>query len=125
MLVVVVMPLLRRSASPDVVRTMARSAGKRFATLTNFGMLPTLAATGVLLAWHDGVRLNNLGDTAFGRVLMVKAVLVVIVFSLAGLHGMLARRFSPKGIRGLAIATLALSVVILGLAAALAMLPNP
>ncbi len=125
MLAAVVMPLLRRSARPELVREMAGLAGKRFATLTNVGLLPVLAITGVLLAWHDGVRFGNLNSTPFGRVLVVKVVLVAVVFALAGLHGAMARRLSRRGVRGLAIATLLLSVAILGLAAALAVLPGP
>ncbi len=125
MLAVVVMPLLRRSAGPELVRDMAGSAGRRFASLTNFGLLPALVITGALLASHDGVRFGNLDSTAFGRVLLVKVALVAVVFVLAGLHGVVARRLSRRGVRGLAVATVVLSVAILGLAAALAVLPGP
>ena len=125
MLAVVVMPLLRRSARPELVREMAGLAGRRFATLANFGLLPTLVMTGALLAWHDGVRLSNLNSTPFGRVLVVKVALVAVVFVLAGLHGVAARRLSRRGVRGLAVVTVILSVAILGLAAALAVLPGP
>ena len=125
MLVVVVLPMLRRGARPELVRELAASSGRRFAIVTSFGLLPILVATGLLLAWHDGARLGNLTTTAFGRVLLVKAALVVVVFSLAGLHGVAARRLTRRGARGLALATLVLSIAILGLAAALAVLPEP
>jgi putative copper export protein len=125
MLAVVVLPLLRRGARPEVVRDLAGAVGRRFATVTNFGLLPALVATGALLAWHDGVRPDNLITTPFGRVLLVKVVLVAVVFTLAGLHGVAVQRLSRRGARGLALATLLLSIAILGLAAALAVLPGP
>lgn len=125
MLAVVVMPALRRSAPPEQVQQVASVAGQRFARLTNAGLLPLLAVTGLLLAWHDGVRPHNLTTTAFGRVLVIKGVLTAFVFALAGAHGAMARRFTRRGVRGLAIFTVVISLVILGLAAALAVLPGP
>ncbi|WP_298404112.1 hypothetical protein [Ferrimicrobium sp.] len=124
MLATVVVPLVRKSR-PELLREIARLAGRRFAVLTNFGLLPTLVVTGVLLAWHDGVRLDNLSTTAFGRVLEIKVVLVVAVFILASMHGAIARRLSRKWVRGLAIATIILSVAVVALAAMLATLPGP
>ncbi|MHB8190293.1 MAG: hypothetical protein ACYDHP_07735 [Ferrimicrobium sp.] len=87
MLVLVLMPPLRRSARPELIREVAGLAGRRFAILTNFGLAPALVTTGVLLAWHDGVSLSNLDATVFGRVLVVKVALVIVVFIIAGLHG--------------------------------------
>ena len=92
MLVVVVLPLLRRRTSPQLVRELATATGRRFAAITNWVLLPILVVTGLTLAWGDGVRPDNLTSTPFGRVLLVKAALVVVVFSLAGLHGIAARR---------------------------------
>ena len=125
MLSVVVMPLLRRTAPAATVRELAAASGRRFTTITWHGLLPALVVTGLLLAWHDGVRPANLGATAFGRVLLAKAALVVVVFGLAAAHGAVARRLGAPGARGIAIATLGLSVLILALAAALAVLPGP
>lgn len=125
MLAVIVMPSLRRSTPPELVRELAGSAGRRFAQVTSFGLFPTLVATGLLLAWHDGIRPDNITSSSFGRILLVKIAVVALVFVLGGLHAILARRLSRGGIRALAIATLILSVIILGLAAALAVLPGP
>jgi len=125
MLSVVVMPLLRRTAPPVTVRELAAASGRRFTAITWRGLLPVLVVTGVLLAWHDGVRPGNLGGTAFGRVLLAKAALVGLVFGLALAHGFVASRLGRRSARGIAIATLVLSVMILGLAAALAALPVP
>jgi putative copper export protein len=125
MLVVVVLPLLRRGASPQLVRELASATGRRFAVLTNRVLLPVLVVTGITLAWLDGVRPDNLTSTSFGRVLLVKVVLVAVVFSLAGLHGVAARRLRQRGVRAMAVATLAISIAIVGLGAALAVLPGP
>ena len=125
MLVVVVLPLLRRRTSPQLVRELATATGRRFAAITNWVLLPILVVTGLTLAWGDGVRPDNLTSTPFGRVLLVKAALVVVVFSLAGMHGMAARRLRRRGVRAVAVATLLISVAIVGLGAALAVLPGP
>ncbi|MBW4077009.1 MAG: hypothetical protein HIU84_00555 [Acidobacteria bacterium] len=124
MLVFVVMPLLRRTAPPEVIGKMARMSGRRFATISNFGLFPALLVTGPLLAWHDGVRLHDLTG-AFDHVLEVKVFVVVVVLGLAGAHGGAAKRLSRRGVRTLALLTVALSVLIVALAAALAILPTP
>ena len=125
MLVVVVMPVLRGSGSPTLVRELASAAGRRFAAVTNWVLLPVLVVSGIVLATLNGVRPGNLTTTPFGRVLLVKAVLVAAVFALAAVHGAAARRMSPRRIRFLAALTLLVSVAILGLGAALAVLPGP
>lgn len=125
MLVIVVLPLLRRGASPTLVRELATATGRRFAAITNLVLLPVLIVTGLALAALNGVRPNNLTTTPFGRVLLAKAALVVVVFSLAAIHGLVARRVGRRGIRLLAIATLLISIAIVGLGAALAVLPGP
>lgn len=125
MLVVVVMPVLRGGASPQLVRELASSAGRRFAAVTNWVLLPVLVASGMGLAALNGVRPDNLTTTAFGRVLLVKAVLVGAIFALAAVHGLLAQRWPRRHIRLLAGLTLAGSIAIVGLGAALAVLPGP
>ncbi len=125
MLVVVVMPVLRRSGSPTLVRELASAAGRRFAAVTNWVLLPVLVVSGIILATVNGVRPGNLTTTPFGRVLLVKAGLVAAVFALAAVHGTAARRMGLRRIRFLAALTLLVSVAILGLGAALAVLPGP
>jgi putative copper export protein len=125
MLVFVMMPVMRRTARPELLAEMARLSWHRFAKVSNFGLFPVLVLTGILMAWHDGVRLHTIHTTSFGHVLEIKIVVVALVFGLAGAHGVAARRFSRRGVRSLAVVTMALSVVILGLAAALAILPAP
>ncbi len=124
MLVFVVMPLLRRNAPPEMIAIVARTSGRRFARISNFALFPALVVTGPLLAWHDGLRIHSL-SSAFGHVLEIKVLIVLVVLGLAGAHGVAARRFSRRGVRALALLSVALSVVIVALAAALAILPAP
>ncbi|MHB1087283.1 MAG: hypothetical protein ACYC19_00810 [Acidimicrobiales bacterium] len=124
MLTFVVMPTLRRSAPPEMIATLARLSGRRFATISNFVLFPSLVVTGPLLAWHDGVRIHDL-SSAFAHVLEIKVAVVVVVLGFAGAHGVAARHLSRRGVRTLALLTVALSVVIVALAAALAILPTP
>ncbi|NNN02236.1 MAG: hypothetical protein HKL86_10440 [Acidimicrobiaceae bacterium] len=125
MLVFVMMPVMRKTARPEMLAEMARLSGRRFAKISNLGLFPVLVVTGTLMAWHDGVRLSTVNSTSFGHVLEVKIVVVALVLGLAGTHGFAARRLSRRGVRSLALVTMALSVVILALAAALAVLPSP
>ena len=125
MLSFVVMPALRRDAPPQQIRAIAQAAGRRFTAVTNHALLPALIVTGPLLAWHDGTRWSNLVTTAFGHLLIAKVGLVVVVFVMASMHGVVARRTSRRGVRVYAIATVVASVAVLALAAFLAMAPGP
>ncbi len=125
MLSFVVLPSLRRVAPPPLVAQVTIAAARRFARIANRALLPVLVVSGPLLAWHDGVRPSNLETTAFGRVLGVKIVLVLMVLGLTVAHKVTAKRLSRRGSRRLGLATMELSVLILGFAAALAVLPTP
>ena len=125
MLSFVVLPPLRRLAPPPLVAQVTIAAARRFARIANRGLLPVLVVSGPLLAWHDGVRPSTIDASAFGRVLEVKIVLVLVVVGLALTHGVTAKRLSRRGSRRLGLVTMGLSVLILGFAAALAVLPSP
>lgn len=125
MLVFVMMPVLRRTLAPPALGETAALAGRRFAKVSNHGLFPTLLVTGVVLAIHDGVRWSMIGTTDFTRVLVVKVIVVTLVIALALGHGVAAKRLSRRGVRSLALVTVALSVLIVALAAALAVLPSP
>lgn len=125
MLSFVVLPPLRRLAPPSLVAQVTVAAARRFARIANRGLLPVLVTSGPLLAWHDGVRLSTIDASAFGRVLEVKIALVLVVVGLALAHGVTAKRLSRHGSRRLGLVTMGLSVLILGFAAALAVLPSP
>jgi len=115
---VVVLPVLRATAEPDVRSPLVHRTAERFAAIANAVLLPTLLITGVLLAWHRGVSLASLDDAGYGRLLGMKLVLVVISVALAASHGALATR-SPRRARPLAIAGLATSLGIVVFATAL------
>ena len=119
MLVAVVMPQLRRRTDAGTVRAVASATGRAFGVATTTVLLPLLVVSGLLLAWHHGVRLRTLETTTYGIVLAVKMALVVAVFALGAVHGIVARRRSPVLSRGIALATLALSVLIVLLASVL------
>ena len=125
MLSFVVLPPLRRLAPPALVAQVTIAAARRFARIANRALLPVLVVSGPLLAGHDGVRLSNLDASAFARVLEVKVALVLVVVGLALGHGFSAKRLSRRASRRLGLVTMGLSVLILGLAAALAVLPSP
>ena len=125
MLSLVVLPALRRMAPPPLVAQVTIAAARRFARIANRALLPVLVTSGPLLAWHDGVRPSTLNATAFGQVLEIKIVLVVLVVALALAHGVTAKRLTRRGSRRLGLAIMGLSVLILGFAAALAILPAP
>ncbi len=125
MLSFVVMPALRRDSPPEQIRAIAQAAGRRFTAVTNHVLLPVLIITGPLLAWHDGARWSNLAETAFGHLVLAKVSLVIVVFAMASLHGLVARRTSRRGVRIYAIITVVASVGVLALAAFLSMAPSP
>ena len=125
MLSFVVLPPLRRLAPPPLAAQVTVAAARRFARIANRGLLPVLVVSGPLLAWHDGVRPSTIDATAFGRVLEVKIALVLVVVGLALAHGVTAKRLSRRGSRRLGLVTMGLSVLIVGFAAALAVLPSP
>lgn len=124
MLTFVVLPPMRKSQRPEVVAQVAVASGRRFARIANRGLLPVLVVTGPLLAWHDGVRAHSL-HVAFSRVLEVKVALVLVVLAGAMTHGVAVKRWGRRGARTAALITLGLSVAIVALAAALAVLPAP
>ena len=125
MLSFVVLPPLRRLAPAPLVAQVTIAAARRFARVANRGLLPVLVVSGPLLAGHDGVRLSTLDASSFGRVLEVKVALVLVVLGLALAHGVTAKRLSRRASRRLGLLTMGLSVLIVGLAAALAILPSP
>ena len=118
LLSVVVLPVLRQAAEPEVRGPLIRQTARRFGVVANTVLLPTLVATGVALAWHRGVRLESLGDPGYGRLLAFKLVLVLASIALAAMHGITATK-RPGRARPLAIAGLASSIGVVIFATAL------
>lgn len=90
--------------------------------VTSLILIPVLIATGVLLAWHNGMRFAAIITSACARVLDVKVLLVGVTPFLTGAHGVLARRL-PRSV-GRALA-LVLPLGVVALATTMASLPSP
>ena len=114
----VVLPALRANLGPAERVPLIRAAARRFGTLANVVLLPTLVVTGAALAWHRGVRFGTLGKAGYGRLLAIKLSLVAVAIVLAAVHGILATR-RPRSARPLGIAGLITSVGIVVFATAL------
>lgn len=115
----VVVPATRRSLTPEVRGPLFQDVGRRFATLSNWGLLPVLLVTGLALAWHRGVTLGGLTRPGYGGILGAKIVLFGVAVLLAVVHGMVASAGRSTASRALGISGLAVSVVIVLLATAL------
>lgn len=118
LLSLVVLPVLRASVGPKERVALVRAAARRFGTIANMVLLPTLIISGVALAWHRGVRFGTLTEEGYGRLLAIKLSLVLVTVCLAGVHGILATR-RPRSARPLGIAGLVTSVGIVIFATAL------
>lgn len=115
----VVVPAVRATVEAPADRaTLLRDTGRRFASIANLALLPTLVTTGLGLVWHRQVAVSDLGSTTYGRLLAAKLVLVAASVTLAAAHGSIARRRTGAS-RGLAIGGLLASIGIVALATAL------
>ena len=114
----VVLPVLRSNMEPAARRPLVHATARRFAIISNFGLLPILLITGISLAWHRGVTFASFDDPGYGRLLGIKLILVLVSIALAALHGVLATR-NPKSSRPLAIGGLGVSLAIVVFATAL------
>ena len=114
----VVLPVLRGALEPVERVPPVHATARRFATISNVGLLPVLLVTGISLAWHRGVTFESFGEAGYGRLLGIKLFLVVVSVALAALHGVMASR-NPKSSRPLAISGLAVSLGIVVFATAL------
>lgn len=85
-LVLVVLPVLRQEVAEAERVRIAAQTGRRFAALSSVA-LGTLLITGPLNAVAHGVSWSILRDTAWGHVLIVKVMLVLIVLVITIVHG--------------------------------------
>jgi uncharacterized membrane protein len=114
-ILLVVLPPLRRlpglSERADVLKTV----GRRFAVITMTGFVPAQIASGWLLAAHRGVTWHALTEPGYGRILITKLVLFVLVMVAASVHGIAQSRGRPQLARAMSIAALtgSLGVVLL------------
>ncbi len=104
-----------------------------------FVAVAVLAATGVLLAWRQLPSLDALTSTTYGKLLLVKTGLVVVMVAIGGLSRQVVRRRSlsvravgaatavgsaTRSLRQRVVAEVAVGVAVLGVTAAL-MAANP
>lgn len=114
----VVLPVLRAELAPEVRGPAVRRAARRFGLVANVVLLPGLVASGLALATYRGIGWGTLGRSGYGRLFLIKMVLVVASVALAAVHGIIATR-SPASARPLGIAGLASSVAVVVYATAL------
>jgi len=119
LLSLLVLPVLRRGLDAASRAPLTRQVGVRFGVFTVAVFLPLQVVTGVALATHRGVTVEELGQAGYGRTLSGKLSLFVVVLRLSGAHGVAVRRGRERAARVLAVATLAGSVGVVLLATAL------
>ncbi|GAT80073.1 hypothetical protein STXM2123_774 [Streptomyces sp. F-3] len=115
----VVLPLSRRMLAPKARGDFVAQAGRRFGMLTGAVFLPVQLGTGWAIAWHKGVTWASLADPGYGRVLVTKLGLFVLVMLAAAAHGWAHAKGRSELARALAVASLVGSLGVVLLAAAL------
>jgi uncharacterized membrane protein len=119
LLSLLVLPVLRRGLDAASLAPLTRQVGVRFGVFTVAVFLPLQVVTGIALATHRGVTVEELGQAGYGRTLSGKLSLFVVVLLLSGAHGVAVRRGRERVARVLAVATLVGSVGVVLLATAL------
>ena len=114
------LPLLRRRLPTELRETLTSSIGKRFGIYTIAVFIPVQVSSGVGLAMHYGVTWASLTHPGYGRTLLTKLIVFVVVMLLSGLHGWAHGTGRLAVARALALASLLGSCVIVLLATALA-----
>jgi len=79
-----VLPVLRRGLDAASRAPLTRQVGIRFGVFTVAVFLPLQVVTGVALATHRGVTVEELGQAGYGRTLSGKLSLFVVVLLLSG-----------------------------------------
>ncbi|MDF5758233.1 hypothetical protein [Spongiactinospora sp. TRM90649] len=115
----VVLPPARRLLDERGRRRVLDAVGRRFGLLTVAALLPVQLATGVALAWHNGVTWAALAGPGYGRLLAIKMALFCAVMVAAALHGWATGAGRAGFARGMAVASLAGSVGVVLVATAL------
>jgi copper transport protein len=85
--------------------------------------VPVVVATGVLATLRLVRDLHDLTDTSWGRTLLVKVTVVVVIVAIGGVSHWLLRNDGPVAVRRTVAAEALLGVAVVGLAAGLVGLP--
>lgn len=112
-------PTIKEGLPQDESAPIVTRLGKRVGITLMAVLMPVLIATGVALLAHRGVRAATLLSSSYGRILFAKLGLVVVVVVVAAIHGVVTSRGQKALSRVLSIATVVISVFILGCAVAL------
>ncbi|MET8862324.1 hypothetical protein ABZW11_05130 [Nonomuraea sp. NPDC004580] len=115
----VVLPLARRLLDDERRGQVLNAVGRRFGLLTVAAFLPVQLATGVAIAWHKGVTWASLAEPGYGRILAAKLLVFCAVMAAAGVHGWASGTGRPLLARVMAVGSLAGSLGVVLLAAAL------
>ncbi|MCU0267087.1 MAG: hypothetical protein MUF83_00430 [Acidimicrobiales bacterium] len=119
-LTLVVTPVARELLPEEQRAVVMRTAGKRYAFVTNAIALPLQLATGLALTFHWGVDSNKFEVDGWGELLGAKLLVVLVSIGFAGAHGVMAAKRNSVASRNFALAGLAASVLVVLLAAGLA-----
>ncbi len=106
--------LLNEERFEPVVRAVSRLAP---------AAVVVVIATGVTQGFKMSGGIGNLGETSWGKSLIAKSLIVVLIIGLGGLSRAALRRRGPSSLRASVFGEALLSVAVIGLAAALTSLP--
>jgi copper transport protein len=93
-------------------------AVQRFSLMATVGV-PLIVVTGVVQAWRIGGGLSTLTDTTWGRLLLAKGAVAVLLVTIGGASRWLLRNSGPSSLRRTVIAEGLLGIAVLVLAAGL------
>ncbi len=99
-----------------------RRVADRFSSLAVVAV-PVIVATGVAQTLELAGGLDDLTETDWGRVLLVKVVLVLVLVVLGAASRALLRRHGPSALRRSVVAEAAVGIFVIGLASGLVSLP--
>lgn len=89
-----------------------------FSRMATIGV-PLIVATGVVQAWRIGGGLSTLTDTSWGRILLAKSAVAVLVVTVGGVSRWLLLHDGPTALRRTVATEALLGLAVLGLAAGL------
>jgi copper transport protein len=90
----------------------------RFSRMATIG-IPIIVVTGVIQGWRIGGGLSTLTDTTWGRLLLAKGAVAVLLVTIGGASRWLLQNDGPKALRRTVVTEAVLGIVVLGLAAGL------
>ncbi len=97
-------------------------AVKSFSRMATVG-IPVIVVTGVAQTWRLGGSLTNLTDTSWGRILLAKVAIAVLMVTIGAASRWLLSHEGPAGLRRMVLAEAVCGIAVLGLAAGLVAQP--